>query len=252
MRRCACLGNAKFAIQPLALPDPHSLPPPEQLGDYEAVRLFIERGSSVRPQLALSGDQATAVAEICARLDGLPLAIELAAARLRVLSPQVLLERLEQSLPLLVGGPRDMPARQQTLTATISWSYDLLDPAEQRLFRRISVFVGGFTFEAAEAVCGDADLGLAILDGLESLLAKSLLGHHEGDQGTPRFRMLETVREYALEQASAAGGARRVSPPSRGVLPETRRNGGVRVRQCQMRPSGCSDSRPTTTICARH
>jgi ATP/maltotriose-dependent transcriptional regulator MalT len=114
------------------------------------------------------------------------------------------LERLEHSLPLLVGGPRDMPARQQTLTATISWSYDLLDPAEQRLFRRMSVFVGGFTFEAAEAVCGDADLGLAILDGLESLLAKSLLSRHEGDRGTPRFRMLETVREYALEQASAA------------------------------------------------
>ena len=197
-------GECEVAIQPLAHPDPHSLPPPELLGNYEAVRLFIERGSSVRPQLALSGDQATAVAEICARLDGLPLAIELAAARLRVLSPQVLLERLEHSLPLLVGGPRDMPARQRTLTATISWSYDLLDPAEQRLFRRLSVFVGGFTFEAAEAVCGDADLGLAILDGLESLLAKSLLSRHEGDRGTPRFRMLETVREYALEQASAA------------------------------------------------
>jgi predicted ATPase/DNA-binding CsgD family transcriptional regulator/transcriptional regulator with XRE-family HTH domain len=197
-------GEREFAVQPLAVPDRHSLPPPEQLGSYEAVRLFIERGSSVRPGLALTGDEATAVAEICARLDGLPLAIELAAARARVLTPQLLLERLQPSLPLLVGGPRDMPARQQTLTATIRWSYDLLDPAEQRLFRRLSVFVGGFTFEAAEAVCGDANLGLAILDGLESLLAKSLLGRQDGDRHTPRFRMLETVREYALEQASAA------------------------------------------------
>ena len=117
----------------------------------------------------------------------------------------MLLERLEHALPLLVGGPRDMPARQRTLTATIGWSHDLLDAAEQRLFRRISVFVGGFTLDAAEAVCGDADLGLAVLDGLESLLEKSLLGHQEGDRGTPRFRMLETVREYAVEQARAAG-----------------------------------------------
>jgi predicted ATPase/DNA-binding CsgD family transcriptional regulator/transcriptional regulator with XRE-family HTH domain len=198
-------GECEVPVQPLALPEARDSPSPEELGRYEAVRLFIERGSRVRPQLMLTGRQATAVAGICARLDGLPLAIELAAARLRVLSPEVLLERLEHALPLLVGGPRDMPARQQTLAATIGWSYDLLDPAEQRLFRRMSVFVGGFTLDAAEAVCGDADLGLAVLDGLESLLAKSLLGRHDEDRATPRFRMLETVREYALEQARAAG-----------------------------------------------
>ena len=197
-------GECEVPVQPLALPETHTLLPPEELGKYEAVWLFIERGSKVRPQLTLTGHHAAAVAEICARLDGLPLAIELAAARLRVLSPQGLLERLGHALPLLVGGPRDMPARQQTLAATIGWSYDLLDPAEQRLFRRISVFVGGFTLDAAEAVCGDADLGLAVLDGLESLLAKSLLGRHEEERATPRFRMLETIREYALEQAHAA------------------------------------------------
>jgi transcriptional regulator with XRE-family HTH domain len=130
-------GEREVAVHPLALPDTRDLPPPEQLLSYAAVRLFIERGSSVRRHLALTNDQASVVAEICARLDGLPLAIELAAARLRVLSPEVLLERLEHRLPLLVGGPRDVPARQRTLTATISWSYDLLDPGEQRLFRRL-------------------------------------------------------------------------------------------------------------------
>ena len=196
-------GEREVAVHPLALPDTHLMPPPEQLANYAAVRLFVERGSSVRPDLALSGDQAMVVTEICARLDGLPLAIELAAARLRVLSPTALLERLEHALPLLVGGPRDLPARQQTLTATIGWSYDLLDRAERHLFRRLSVFVGGFTLEAAEAVCGDEDLGVGVLDGLDSLLAKSLIDRDERE-GTPRFHMLETVREYAVEQARAA------------------------------------------------
>jgi predicted ATPase/DNA-binding CsgD family transcriptional regulator len=121
-----------------------------------------------------------------------------------VLSPEALLERLEHALPLLVGGPRDMPARQQTLTATIGWSYDLLAPAERQLFRRLSVFVGSFSLEAAEAVCADADLGLAVLDGLESLLAKSLVGRQEGHRAAPRFRLLETVREFALERAREA------------------------------------------------
>ncbi|HEY1296360.1 MAG TPA: tetratricopeptide repeat protein [Chloroflexota bacterium] len=196
-------GEREVVVHPLALPDSHRLPP-EQLLRYEAVRLFIERGAGVRRDLAPAGDQARIAADICARLDGLPLAIELAAARLRVLSPNVLLERLERALPLLVGGPRDMPARQQTLTATIGWSYDLLQPAEQRLFRRLCVFVGGFSLDAAEAVCGDADLGMTVLDGLESLLAKSLLERDDTDPGTPRFRMLETVREYAVDQARAA------------------------------------------------
>ena len=122
-----------------------------------------------------------------------------------------------------------MPARQRTLTATIAWSHDLLDAPEQRLFRRISVFVGGFTLDAAEAVCGDAELGLAVLDGIESLLEKSILGRHDGGA---RLRLLETVREYAVERASAGGRARRVPPPSCGVLREPRRGGRVRQRRC--------------------
>jgi predicted ATPase/DNA-binding CsgD family transcriptional regulator/DNA-binding XRE family transcriptional regulator len=198
-------GEREIAVQPLTFPDPHEMPAPEQLAEYEAVRLFMDRAASVRPQLSLNDRQGDVVARICARLDGLPLAIELVVARLRVLSPEVLLERLARSLPLLVGGARDLPARQQTLTATISWSYDLLDPAEQRFFRRVSVFVGGFTLEAAEAVCGSADLELTVVDALESLLAKSLVGHQEGEHDGPRFRMLETVREYALDQARIAG-----------------------------------------------
>ena len=189
-------GERELPVPPLALPDVHRMPPPEQLSSYEAVRLFLERA-----QAAPAAEDAAAIAEICIRLDGLPLALELAASRLRVLSPQMLLERLGRALPLLVGGPRDMPARQRTLTATITWSHDLLDAAEQRLFRRIAVFVGGFTLDAAEAVCGDAELGPAVLDGIESLLEKSLVGRHGG----ARLRLLETVREYAVERASAAG-----------------------------------------------
>ena len=169
----------------------------ERLSSYAAVRLFLERA-----QAAPAAEDAAAIAEICIRLDGLPLALELAASRLRVLSPPMLLERLGRALPLLVGGPRDMPARQRTLTATIAWSHDLLDAPEQRLFRRISVFVGGFTLDAAEAVCGDAELGLAVLDGIESLLEKSILGRHGGGA---RLRLLETVREHGVERASAAG-----------------------------------------------
>ena len=143
------------------------------------------------------------MAEICTRLDGLPLAIELAAARVRLLTPQAMVGRLERRLPLLTGGARDLPARQQTLRDTIAWSHDLLDDPERRLFRRLSVFVGGWTLEAAEAVCnpdGDVD----VLDGLESLVAKNLVdGTHGSRYG--RFRMLETIREYALEQLQASG-----------------------------------------------
>jgi predicted ATPase/DNA-binding CsgD family transcriptional regulator/DNA-binding XRE family transcriptional regulator len=148
-------GEREVAVHPLALPNPRNLPPPEQLRNYEAVQLFVERGASACPDLARTGEQAGVVAEICARLDGLPLAIELAAARLRVLSPEMLLARLEHRLPPLVGGPRDAPARQQTLTATISWSYDLLGPDEQRLFRRLSVFVGGRHTRRIHEALGD-------------------------------------------------------------------------------------------------
>jgi predicted ATPase len=189
-------GERELPVPPLALPDVHRMPPPEQLSSYEAVRLFLERA-----QAAPAAEDAAAIAEICIRLERAP-----ARPRARRVAPAGALPpdapgTPGPALPLLVGGPRDMPARQRTLTATITWSHDLLDAAEQRLFRRIAVFVGGFTLDAAEAVCGDAELGPAVLDGIESLLEKSLVGRHGG----ARLRLLETVREYAVERASAAG-----------------------------------------------
>jgi predicted ATPase/DNA-binding CsgD family transcriptional regulator/DNA-binding XRE family transcriptional regulator len=199
-------GERELAVSPLALPSARTRLSGEQLRTYESVRLFLDRGASVGAQLVLTDDQTRVVAEICSRLDGLPLAIELAAARLRVLTADDLLERLEARLPLLVGGPRDAPARQQTLTATISWSYDLLDESEKELFRHLSVFVGGFTLEAAESVCVAQASSIAVLDGLESLLAQNLIQIQRDEEArtAPRFRMLETVREYALERAHSA------------------------------------------------
>jgi predicted ATPase/DNA-binding CsgD family transcriptional regulator len=192
-------GEREYAVPPLGLPDPAHQPPGAYSaatgGESESVRLFVERAQAVRAEFALDGENVAAVAEICRRLDGLPLAIELAAARVRFLSPQAILARLEHRLDLLTGGPRDLPARQQTLRSTIAWSYDLLDESEQALFRRLSVFVGGGTLEAAEAVCGGD-----VLDGVESLVAKSLLRPSEAAEGEPRFGMLETIREFGLER----------------------------------------------------
>ena len=147
-------GEHEFPVPPLVLPDPAHLPELASMSQYEAVALFVERARAVKADFAVTNANAPAVAEICVRLDGLPLAIELAAARAKLLSPQALLARLEQRFDLLTGGPRDMPARQQTLRATIDWSYGLLGPDEQTLFARLAVFVGGCTLEAAEAVCG--------------------------------------------------------------------------------------------------
>jgi tetratricopeptide (TPR) repeat protein len=156
----------------------------------------------------LSRENATTVAGICRRLDGLPLAIELAAVRIKLLTPEALLRRLDRRLPLLTGGARDLPTRQQTLRDAITWSYDLLTPEEQRLFRRLGIFVGGFTVEAAEAV-GDAegDLGIEPLDGMGSLAGKSLLRGSETTDGEPRFEMLVTIREFAREQLELSGEA---------------------------------------------
>ncbi|MDP9367733.1 MAG: tetratricopeptide repeat protein, partial [Chloroflexota bacterium] len=161
---------------------------------------------AVRPDFALTDANAAAVAAICARLDGLPLAIELAAARVAHLPPAALLARLEQRLPLLTGGACDLPARQWTMRSTIAWSHDLLSPQEQALFRRLAVFVGGFTLEAAEAVAaGAGDLGIDAFDGVASLLDASLLREEDGPDGEPRYRMLETVREFGLEGLAASG-----------------------------------------------
>ena len=194
-------GEREFVVSPLALPDPLRLPSPEELSRVPAIALFVERARAVVPGFALSADNAEAVAAICVRLDGLPLAIELAAARVTLLSPQALSARLDRSLHFLTGGARDLPARQQTLRATIDWSHELLSAEEQRLFRRLAVFASGFTLEAAEAVC-DArqDLGADLLQAMASLVDKSLLRRREAQGDEPRFEMLGTVREYALER----------------------------------------------------
>jgi predicted ATPase len=171
-----------------------------------AVALFLQRAVAAKPDFELNRENASAVAEICARLDGLPLAIELAAARVKVLSPSSMLTRLTSRLQLLTGGSRDLPQRQQTLRAAIDWSYDLLDAAEQKLFRRLSVFVGGCTLEGAEAVCDTkGDLDLDLLDGMASMVDKSLVQQVEPARGESRFVMLETIREYALEKLEASG-----------------------------------------------
>ncbi|MFN8526764.1 MAG: adenylate/guanylate cyclase domain-containing protein [Chloroflexota bacterium] len=200
-------GETEFPVPPLALPNPKMLPAPTALAQFAAVALFIERATAIRPDFAVTNENAPAVAEICARLDGLPLAIELAAARIRLLTPSAMLVRLDRRLPLLAGGARDLPARQQTLRSAIAWSHDLLDEAERVLFRRLGVFVGGCTIEAAEAVCadvGDQDR-ISVFDGIETLVSQSLLRQEEGQDGEPRVLMLETIREFALEQLDAAG-----------------------------------------------
>ena len=195
-------------MPPLSLPDPERLPSLERLTQYEAVRLFVERAQDARPDFSVTNENAPAVAEICARLDGLPLAIELAAARIKVLPPQKMLDRLRDRLKLLTRGARDLPERQRTLRATMEWSYALLEEDEKALFARLSVFAGGRTLEAIEAICdAEGDLPVDVLDGVESLVDKSLLREEEGPGGEPRFVMLETVHEYAREKLEESGEA---------------------------------------------
>jgi predicted ATPase/serine/threonine protein kinase len=199
-------GEHEFPVPPLTLPDLNALPPWEALSEYSALALFAARAAAVKPDFALTPENAPIVAEICARLDGLPLAIELAAARIKLLSPSAIRQRLASRLQLLTGGARDLPERQQTLRGAIGWSYNLLNEAEQKLFGRLSVFVGGCTLEAVEAVGNTRDdLGLDVLDGIESMVDKSLLRRVESSGGEPRFIMLETIREYALERLAESG-----------------------------------------------
>jgi predicted ATPase/class 3 adenylate cyclase/Flp pilus assembly protein TadD len=202
-------GEQEFPVPPLALPDQKALPPLEALTQYEAVRLFVERARAVKADFSLTTKNAAAVAEICARLDGLPLAIELAAARVRILPPQALLRRLGNRLQLLKGGPRNLPNRQQTLRKTIDWSYDLLTEEEKTLLGRLSVFTGGSTLEAIEEIC-DPEGGLEALERVESLLEKSLLRREDGTGEELRFAMLETVQEYAREKLEESGEARQI------------------------------------------
>jgi len=190
-----------FPVPPLALPDPAALPALESLSQYEAVALFLERARAVVPSFAVTDENAPAIAELCVRLDGLPLAIELAAARVKLLPPQALLARLGQRLELLRGGARDRPERQQTLRAALDWSHDLLNAEEQGVFARLSVFAGGFRLDAAEAVGG------ANLDAVDRLLENSLLRSEERPDGEPRFFMLESIRDYAGELIERGGAA---------------------------------------------
>ena len=198
-------GEHEFAVPPLALPAAGQPLTSETVRRYAAVELFVERATAVKPDFALTNENAPAVVEICARLDGLPLAIELAAAWIKVLPARALLARLESRLKLLMGGPRDLPLRQQTMRGAIAWSYELLNDVEKKLFRRLSVFVGGFELEAAEAVCVEAgDTGMDVLDGVASLIDKSLLQQKEVVNDKPHFKMLETITEYGLEQLTAS------------------------------------------------
>jgi predicted ATPase/serine/threonine protein kinase len=194
-------GEHEFPVPPLALPDLKSIPPLEALSRLPAVALFVERARAVKHDFALTRENAQAVAAICARLDGLPLAIELAAARIKLLSPSAMLARLESRLNLLTGGALDLPTRQQTLRSTVDWSYGLLNASEQTLLRRLSVFTGGCTLEGVEAVCDtQGNLGLDVLDGMASVVDKSLVQHVEQVDAETRFVMLSTIREYALER----------------------------------------------------
>jgi predicted ATPase len=194
-------GEHEFPVPPLSMPDLKSPPPLERLTQYEAVGLFVERARAVKPDFKVTNDSAPAVAEICVRLDGLPLAIELAAARIKMLPPKAMLQRLGSRLKLLTGGARDLPERQRTLRATIEWSFALLDEGEQLLFARLAVFSGGRTLEAIEVICdAEGDLPVETFEGVSSLLDKSLLRQEEGSSGEPRFVMLETVHEFAREK----------------------------------------------------
>ncbi len=190
--RLRIYGEQEFPVTPLA--------------QNSAIELFVQRAAAVWPDFAITSENATAVREICLRLDGLPLAIELAAARTRLLPPGAILDRLQSRLQLLTGGALDLPERQQTLRNTIDWSHDLLNEAERKLFRRLSVFVGGCTLEAAEAVCNTSrDLGIDLVEGLTSLVDKNLVQRVDRSEAQPRFAMLETIREYALERLIDSG-----------------------------------------------
>ena len=200
-----------YRVRPLDLPDPDHLPPADDLARVPAVALFLERARAIDPGFALGEENARPVAELCVHLDGLPLAIELAAARTNLLSPRMILDRLGRRLSLLRWEARDLPPRQQTLRAAIGWSYDSLDGDERALFRRLGVFAAGFAMDAAQAVAApDEEDGHRrdpedVLDGLASLVDKSLVQVENGDEGDVRYRLLESVREYALEQLENRG-----------------------------------------------
>ena len=198
-------GEQELPVDPLSLPKTTAPLSLDRLGEIESVRLFVERARAIRPAFALAADNAGAIAELCCRLDGLPLAIELAAARIKVMSPEALLAQMSDRLRLLTGGPRDAPARQQTIRDAIAWSYELLLPPEKRLFRYLAVFAGGFTLEAAQAMHGShGDGEHLVVDRLAALVDQSLARRTER-AGEPRFAMLETIRKFGLESLIERG-----------------------------------------------
>lgn len=199
-------GEHEYPVPPLTCPDIRQLPDADTMTQYEAVALFVQRAQAVRPDFQVTPANAASIAELCSRLDGLPLAIELAAARVKLLTPQALLARLENRLGLLTGGSRDRPARQQTLRDAIAWSYDLLDEPRKALFTRLSVFVGGATIAMIEGVCNvDGESSLDILDLLSSLVDESLVRRIDGATSEAHFDLLESIREYGLDRLEARG-----------------------------------------------
>jgi len=204
----AVAGEHRYRAPSLSVPDPRHLPPPELAGSYEAVRLFVERAAERRDDFTLTPGNARVVAEVCARLDGVPLAIELAAARVGSLSVESIAARLDDRFKLLTGGGRDLPNRQRTLRAALDWSWDLLAEGEQALLARLAVFAGGWTLDAAEAVCAGDDLeAWAVLDALDALVSKSLVQADESGEEAGRYRLLETIRQYATERLGERGEA---------------------------------------------
>ena len=210
-------GEQEFPVAPLPAPDAADLPALDALADNPAVALFVDRATRVRPDFTLRAENAADVADLCARLDGLPLAIELAAARMKMLSPGALLRLLDRGpagarLRLLSSGPRDLPARQRTMHETMRWSYDLLNPNEQRLLRRLAVFAGGCTLDAALAICGPGlvdgagqPLDVQLLDLVAALADNSLIYQPDGPDHEPRYLLLETISELELEHLIADG-----------------------------------------------
>ncbi len=198
-------GEQEFAVPPLKLPDPSAVGELELTSRYEAVALFVERARAVKPDFRITDENVGAVAEICVRLDGLPLAIELVASRIRLQEPGEILARFEEQLPLLISGARNLPERQRTLRGAIEWSFELLDAPQKLLFCRLAIFSGGCTLDAAEAICNpDGELRIATLEAMADLVDQSLV-RRTAQAGETRFGMLETIREYGREQLEADG-----------------------------------------------
>lgn len=226
-------GEQEYAVPPLGLPDPVHVDP-EALADCESIALFLQQARAVRPDFALTAENALDIARICVRLEGLPLAIELAAARIKLLPPRTLLARLVSRLDTLRGGAHDLPTRQQTLHNTIEWSYNLLNEGEKVLFARLAVFRGGLSLEAIEAI-GSEDPPTHVFDGLESLVNKSLIQQKELPDGEPRFVMLETLHEYAWERLKASGEAQAMSRRHAAYFVELAERAEPELRQAQQR-----------------